>query len=102
MSSQAEMLEQMLKKLLANQRLSRLVVVEQEEWTQALPGSQRKEPRVSGEKMASRARHSLILETSTSTSTYDKVGGLDVTLDNPAGFADRSWWMIRCRCVIYE
>ena len=31
MSSQAEMLEQMLKRLLADQRLSRLVVVEQEE-----------------------------------------------------------------------
>ena len=31
-----------------------------------------------------------------------KVEGLGVTLDDPAGFADRSWWMIGCRCVIYK
>ena len=91
MSRQAEMLEQMLRRLLADQRLSRLVVVEREEWTQALPGSHREEPRVSGERMASRARQSLTLGTSTSTSTCGKVEGLDVTLDNPAGFADGSW-----------
>ena len=91
MSSQAEMLEHMLRRLLADQRLSRSVVVEREEWTQALPESHWEEPRVNGDKMASPARQSLTLGTSTSTSTYDKVEGLDVTLDNPAGFADRSW-----------
>ena len=90
MSSQAEMLEHMLTRLLANQCLSRLMVVGQEEWTQALLGSHREELRVSGERMASRAQHSLTLGTSTSTSTCDKVGGLDVTLDDPAGFADGS------------
>ena len=52
--------------------------------------------------MASWARHNLTLGTSISTSTCDKVRGLDVTLDNPAGFADGSWWMIGCRCVIHE
>ena len=91
MSSQAEMLEHILKKLLVDQRLSRSVVVEWEEWTQALPESHQEEPQVSGERMASRARQSLTLGTSISTSTCGKVEGLNVTLDNPASFADGSW-----------
>ena len=84
------MLEHMLRRLLADQHLSRLVVVEKEEWTQALPGSYWEEPQVSGEKMASRVRQSLTLGTSTSTSIYGKVEGLDVKLNDPAGFADGS------------
>ena len=102
MNSQTEMLEHMLRRLLANQCLSRSVVVGQEEWTQALPGSQREEPWVSGERMASRVWQSLTLGTSTSTSNCGKVEDLDVTLDDPASFADKSWWMIGCKCVIYE
>ena len=31
-----------------------------------------------------------------------KVKGLDMTLDNPAGFADGSWWIIGYETVIYE
>ena len=73
MSSQAEMFKHMLRRLLADQRFFRLVVVEQEKWTQALPRTQQEEPRVSGDRMASRARQSLTLGTSTSTSTCDKV-----------------------------
>ena len=74
----AKMLEHKLRRLLADQRLFRSVVVEQEEWTQALPKNHREEPWVSGERMASWARQSLTLETSTSTSTCDKVEDLDV------------------------
>ena len=85
------MLEHMLRRLPADQRLCRLVVVKQEEWIQALPESHQEEPRVSGERIASRARQSLTLGTSTSTPTCGKVEGLDVTLDNPAGFADGTW-----------
>ena len=44
----------------------------------------------------------LTLGTSTLASTCGKIEGLDVTLDNPADFADRSQWMIECRCVIHE
>ena len=94
--------EHILRRLLADQRPSRLVVVEQEEWTQALLGSQQEEPRVSGEKMAGRAQQSLTFGTLTSTLTYGKVESLDVTLDDPADFADGSWWMIGCRCVIQK
>ena len=84
----------MLRKLFADQCLSRSVVVEREEWTQAQPRSHRKESRVSDDRMASRARQSLILGTSILTSTCDKVKGLNVTLDNSAGFADDldKWW----------
>ena len=85
------MLEYMFRRLLADQRLSRSVVVKQEEWTQALPESHQENPWVSGEKMASRAQQSLTLGTSTSISTCGKVKDLDLTLDNPAGFADKSW-----------
>ena len=102
MSSQAEKLEHMLRKLLANQRFSRLVVMEQKKLTQTLPGSQQKELRVSDKKMASQARQNQTFGTSTSTSTYGKVEGLDVTLDDPAGIADRSWWIMGCKCMIYE
>ena len=91
MSSKTEMLEQMLKKLLADQHFSRLVVVEQEKWTQALQGSHWEEPRVSDEKMASWAQQNLILGTSISISTCGKEKSLDVTLDDLAGFADGSW-----------
>ena len=90
MSTQAEMLEHIFRRLLADQRLSRSIVVEQEEWTQALPRSHWEEPRVSGKRMASRARQSLTLGTSTSTLTCGKIKSLDVTLDGPAGFADGS------------
>ena len=102
MSSQAKMFEHMLRRLLANQRLSRSVVVEQEEWIQALPRSHQKEPQVNGKMMASRVRQSLTLGTLTSTSIYDKVESLDVPLDDPTGFAVGSWWMIGCKCVIHE
>ena len=102
MSSQAEMFKHILRRLLADQRLSRLVVVEREECAQSLLESYQEELQVSGEKMASRARQSLTCGTSTSISTRDKVEGLDVTLDDTAGFTDESWWMIGCRCVINE
>ena len=42
--AQAEMLKYKLKRLFAKQRLSRLMVVEQEEWTQALPGNHQEKP----------------------------------------------------------
>ena len=84
------MLEQMLGKLLADQRLSRSVMVKQEEWIQALPGSHQEEPQVNGERMASREWQSLTLGTSTSISTCGKVESLDITLDDPAGFAEES------------
>ena len=85
------MLEHMLRRLLADQRLSRLVVIEREKWTQVLRGSHQKEPQVSGESIASRARQSLTLGTSISTLTFGKIEGLDMTLDDPAGFADEFW-----------
>ena len=78
------------------------MVVKQEEWTQTLLKSNQKEPQLSSKSMASQTWQSLTLATSISTSTYGKVEDLDVTLDNPAGFADRSWWMIGYKCVIYE
>ena len=52
--------------------------------------------------MASRARQSLTLRTSTLTSTCGWVEGLDITWDNLAGSTDVSWWMIGCKCVIHE
>ena len=85
------MFEHILRRLFANQRLSRSVVVEQEKWTQALPGRQQEEPQVSSDRMASRAQQSRTFGTSTSISTCDKVEGLDVTLDDPAGLVDGSW-----------
>ena len=88
MSSQAEMLEHIFKRLLADQRLSRLVLEEQEEWTQTLPESHQEELRISCEKIISQTRQSLTLGTSTSTSTYGKVKSLDVTLDDLTDFAD--------------
>ena len=96
------MLEHILRKLLADQRLSRLIVVEQEMWTQALLEIHQEESRVNGESIASRARQSLTLGMSTLTSNYSKVKGLDVTLDNLASLENKPWWMIRCSCVIYE
>ena len=84
------MLKQMLRRLLADQRLSRLLVVEQKKWTQALPRNHQEKPWINDERKTSRAGQSLPHETSISTSTCDKVEGLDITLDYPAGFADGS------------
>ena len=102
MSRRVEMLEQMLRKLLANQRLSRLVVVEQEKWTQ---NSTKKPPREAAGKQWENGQPDtvgLTLKTSISASTCSKVKGLDVTLDDLAGFADGFWWMIVCECMIHE
>ena len=91
MSLQAEMFKHMLRRLLADQRISKLVVVEQEEWIWVLLRSHLKEPRLSGERIASRAQQNLTLRMSILISICGKVEGLDVTLDNPAGFADGFW-----------
>ena len=102
MSCWAKMLEQMLRRLLTDQRLSRLVVVKQEEWTQS---SSRKSLRGAVGKWWKEGKPGtvgLTLRTSISVSTCGKVEGLDVTLDNPADFTDGSWWMIGCECVIYK
>ena len=91
MSRQAKMLENMLRKLLVDQRLSRSVVMQQEEWTQ---NSTRKPPRWAAGKRWEDGQPGtvgLTLRTSISASTCGKVEGLDVTLDDPAGFADGSW-----------
>ena len=102
MSRRAEMLEHMLKRLLADQRLSRSVMVKREEWTQS---STKKPPRGAAGKQWEDGQLGMIdltFRTSISASTCGKVEGLDVTLDDPAGFADRFWWMIGCECVIHK
>ena len=78
------------------------MVVEQEEWTQS---STKKPPRGAAGKRWKDGQPGtvgLTFKTSTSASTCGKVKGLDVTLNDPAGFADGSWWMIGCECVIHE
>ena len=49
------MVEHKLRKLFADQCFSKLVVVEQEEWTQALPETYQEKPQVRSEKTANRA-----------------------------------------------
>ena len=87
------MLKHKLKRLLTDQRLSRLVVVEHKEWTHALLGSYQEELRVSGEKTASQARQAWLLRRQHQLQhmANTKITGLDGTLDNLAGFADGSW-----------
>ena len=80
MNRQAEMLEHILRRLLANQCFSRLVVVEREEWTQS---STRKSPRRARGRQWENGQPGtvgLTLRTSTSALTCGKVEGLDVTL----------------------
>ena len=91
MSRQAEMLEHMLRRLLTDQCPSRSMVVEQGKWTQS---STRKPPRKAAGKRWKDGQPGtvgLTLRTSTSALTCGKVEGLDVTLDDLAGFADGSW-----------
>ena len=94
--AQAEILEHKLRKLIADQRLSRLVLVKQEDWTHALLRSHHEKLRVSGKRIASRARLAWLLgrQHQLQLMVNAKVKDLNVTLDNPADSADESWWMI--------
>ena len=69
------------------------MVVEQKEWTYTLLKSHQEEPQVRGERTASQARQAWLLERQHQRQPMAnaKLEGLDGTLNNPAGFADRFW-----------
>ena len=60
--SQIEIFEHKFKKLLADQRFCRWVMVEQKDWIYALPKNYQEEPQEHGKKIVGQARQTWLLK----------------------------------------